>query len=168
MPAAAAVLPQLACLQEVCNGRRQLFASRLRSTERSLLTLAAHAACPFLRCLPCLPQLRYVMMAGKTDGPEDIEALIQFCSNKRSMQAIEVLPYHLLGVQVRQGARKGCAGVERKAAGQGHAGACGSSGSHGNLTRCPPYCCAICSLWSCLTHIAAHRRSGRPRACSTR
>ncbi|KAI7842618.1 hypothetical protein COHA_003722 [Chlorella ohadii] len=43
--------------------------------------------------------LRYVMMAGKTDGPEDIEALIQFCSNKRSMQAIEVLPYHLLGVQ---------------------------------------------------------------------
>lgn len=45
------------------------------------------------------------MMAGQTDGPEDIEALIQFCRNKRSMQAIEVLPYHLLGVQVRLGAR---------------------------------------------------------------
>ena len=39
-------------------------------------------------------------MPGKTDGPEDVEALLQFCRGKRSMQAIEVLPYHLLGLDV--------------------------------------------------------------------
>ena len=39
-------------------------------------------------------------MPGKTDGPEDVEALLQFCRGKRSMQAIELLPYHLLGLDV--------------------------------------------------------------------
>lgn len=42
-------------------------------------------------------------MAGKTDQPEDVEALLRFCAGKASMQAIEVLPYHLLGVEVRGG-----------------------------------------------------------------
>lgn len=71
---------------------------------------------------PLLPQLRYVLMAGQTDGPEDIEALIQFCSNKRSMQAIEVLPYHLLGVQVRRLGGRGCGVGSAPAGRQGGAG----------------------------------------------
>ena len=44
--------------------------------------------------------LRYVLMPGKTDGPEDVAALLEFCRGKRSLQAIEVLPYHLLGLEV--------------------------------------------------------------------
>lgn len=66
--------------------------------------------------LPAM-QLRYVMLPGKTDQPEDVAALIQFCRNKRSMQAIEVLPYHLLGVEVRWGAASAaprCAGQPRQ------------------------------------------------------
>ncbi|KAL4451931.1 hypothetical protein ABPG75_007593 [Micractinium tetrahymenae] len=43
--------------------------------------------------------LRYVMMPGKTDQPEDVEALVRFCADKRSMQALELLPYHTLGVE---------------------------------------------------------------------
>lgn len=40
-----------------------------------------------------------MLLPGKTDGPEDVEALVRFCAGKRSMQAVEVLPYHLLGMQ---------------------------------------------------------------------
>jgi hypothetical protein len=46
-------------------------------------------------------QIRYVLLPGKTDGPEDVQALVRFCADKRSMQAVEVLPYHLLGMEVR-------------------------------------------------------------------
>ena len=46
-------------------------------------------------------QLRYVLMPGWTDGPEDVAAMLEFCRGKSSMQAIEVLPYHQLGVEVR-------------------------------------------------------------------
>ena len=48
-------------------------------------------------------------MPGKTDQPEDVEALVKFCADKRSMQAVEVLPYHLLGVEVRCGPSAGAA-----------------------------------------------------------
>lgn len=50
---------------------------------------------------PSPPQLRYVLMPGQTDQPEDVEAMVRFCAGKRAMQAVEVLPYHLLGVEVR-------------------------------------------------------------------
>ena len=53
--------------------------------------------------------LRYVLMPGKTDGPEDVAALLEFCRGKRSMQAIEVLPYHLLGLEVSAAARRSTA-----------------------------------------------------------
>lgn len=42
--------------------------------------------------------LRYVMIPGITDTPEDIEALVNFSAGKRSMQAVELLPYHTLGL----------------------------------------------------------------------
>lgn len=42
--------------------------------------------------------LRYVMMPGRTDQPEDVEALVRFCADKRGMQALELLPYHTLGL----------------------------------------------------------------------
>ena len=48
-----------------------------------------------------LLQLRYVLMSGHTDQQEDIDAMVEFCCDKKSMQAVEVLPYHLLGVEVR-------------------------------------------------------------------
>ena len=53
--------------------------------------------------------LRYVLMPGTTDGPEDVAALLGFCRGKRSMQAIEVLPYHLLGLEVGVAAPRGTA-----------------------------------------------------------
>lgn len=40
-------------------------------------------------------------MPGQTDQPEDVEAMIRFCADKRSMQAVELLPYHTLGLDVR-------------------------------------------------------------------
>ncbi|PSC70718.1 pyruvate formate-lyase 1-activating enzyme [Micractinium conductrix] len=43
--------------------------------------------------------LRYVLMSGHTDQQEDIDAMVEFCCDKKSMQAVEVLPYHLLGVE---------------------------------------------------------------------
>ena len=67
--------------------------------------------------------LRYVLMPGKTDGPEDVAALLEFCRGKRSMQAIEVLPYHLLGLEV------GAAAAQRST-GQCSRGACQGSERH--------------------------------------
>jgi len=60
----------------------------------------SHTLPPHAALLPSCLQLRYVLLPGKTDQPEDVEALIQFCKGKKNMQAIEVLPYHLLGVEV--------------------------------------------------------------------
>lgn len=43
--------------------------------------------------------VRYVLIPGLTDGQQDVDALARFCEGRQSMQAVEVLPYHQLGLQ---------------------------------------------------------------------
>ena len=121
------------------------------------------------------PQLRYVMMAGKTDGPEDIAALIEFCRGKRSMQAIEVLPYHLLGVEVRRGGvvpgwwRRGCFdGQGANWTGSLAAGpALGYSSTHGLCWRASALRCCWSQLLPPLLCPCPPCRSGSRRGWST-
>jgi pyruvate formate lyase activating enzyme len=42
--------------------------------------------------------LRYVVIPGYTDRPNDIEKLIEFSKKQPTLRAIELLPYHNLGV----------------------------------------------------------------------
>jgi pyruvate formate lyase activating enzyme len=41
--------------------------------------------------------LRYVLLPEMSDSPEDIRLLIEFSQKQKALQAIELLPYHLLG-----------------------------------------------------------------------
>ena len=82
------------------------FAASARQQRRDLRQVCSVSLClELLLLLSLLPllllQLRYVLMPGWTDGPEDVAAMLEFCRGKSSMQAIEVLPYHQLGVEVR-------------------------------------------------------------------
>lgn len=43
--------------------------------------------------------LRYVYAPGVTDSDADVADLITFAADKHWMQAVEVLPYHRLGVE---------------------------------------------------------------------
>lgn len=41
--------------------------------------------------------IRYVLVPGYTDGPDDLKAAADFIGSLKSVQKIEVLPYHKLG-----------------------------------------------------------------------
>lgn len=43
--------------------------------------------------------LRYVYAPGVTDSDSDVADLVAFAADKQWMQAVEVLPYHRLGVE---------------------------------------------------------------------
>lgn len=43
--------------------------------------------------------LRYVYVPGVTDSDADVADLVNFAADKQWMQAVEVLPYHRLGVE---------------------------------------------------------------------
>eukprot|EP00471_Norrisiella_sphaerica_P006815 CAMPEP_0184481044 /NCGR_PEP_ID=MMETSP0113_2-20130426/2599_1 /TAXON_ID=91329 /ORGANISM="Norrisiella sphaerica, Strain BC52" /LENGTH=196 /DNA_ID=CAMNT_0026859943 /DNA_START=479 /DNA_END=1069 /DNA_ORIENTATION=- len=44
-------------------------------------------------------RIRHVLCPGLTDTPEETEALIKFAKAQPTLELIEVLPYHTLGVQ---------------------------------------------------------------------
>lgn len=41
--------------------------------------------------------LRYVLLPGMSDSPQDIRKLIDFAKEQKTLEAIELLPYHVLG-----------------------------------------------------------------------
>ena len=42
-------------------------------------------------------RIRYPLIPGFNDGPENIRSLVRFCRKLRSLRGIDVLPYHRLG-----------------------------------------------------------------------
>lgn len=57
--------------------------------------------------------IRYVVVPGWTDDPGDVEALADFVATLKSVERVELLPYHLLGVHKWEalGIRYGLEGV---------------------------------------------------------
>lgn len=43
--------------------------------------------------------LRYVIVPGMTDRPQDIEKLIEFSKEQPTLERVELLPYHTLGLE---------------------------------------------------------------------
>lgn len=103
------------CLDTSGAGTRHSFDTVLKHTDYALFCVKSldpdmyakitgrsqHRAMEFARELDIhkIPyNLRYVVIPGMTDRPKDIEQLIRFSKAQPTLQQVEILPYHKLGL----------------------------------------------------------------------